>query len=154
MTPPPSATANADMAYDPEMVHAMMAELEEANIGPFQRAFSALAFLGLGLFLLLSVLSYNPFDSTLDTAGLNGTRNVMGALGANIGNIAMQTLGLGSVLMALLTLFAGFRALVRPLPYKSKMDRLRRNIVRYNYGGRFSYSARLALGNRAWRLGR
>jgi len=126
MTPPPSATANADMAYDPEMVHAMMAELEAAQIGPIRRAFTALALIGLGAFILLSVLSYNPFDSTFDTAGLNGTRNWLGGLGANIGNIAMQTLGLGAVLLALLTLFTGIRIFIRPLPYQSRLDRFRR----------------------------
>ena len=126
MTPPPSATATADMAYDPEMVHAMMAELESAKVGPVQRAVTGLALLGFGFFLLLSVVSYHPFDSTLDTAGLNGTHNWLGNLGANVGNIAMQTLGLGSVFMALLTIFTGFRVFIRPLPYKNRLDRFRR----------------------------
>ena len=78
MTPPPSAAAQSEMAYDPEMVHAMMAELEAAQIGPFQRALKALALIAVSAFILLSVISYNPFDNTMDTAGIGETTNWLG----------------------------------------------------------------------------
>jgi S-DNA-T family DNA segregation ATPase FtsK/SpoIIIE len=126
MTPPPAATANADMAYDPEVVHAMMAELEAGQIGPFRRAATALLIIAIAGFILLSVLSYNPFDSTGDTAGIGGTNNWMGKPGASFANLAMQFLGLGAVLAGGLTLFTGVRAIIRPLPYKNRLDRARR----------------------------
>ena len=126
MTPPPSATAQSEMAYDPEMVHAMMAELEAAQIGPFQRAAKALVLIAVSAFILLSVLSYNPFDNTMDTAGIGGTTNWLGTPGASFANWAMQFLGLGSIIAGLLTLFTGLRALFRPRPYLSRWDRLRR----------------------------
>ncbi len=126
MTPPPSATANADMAYDPEVVHAMMAELEAGKIGPFRRAASALFIIAVAGFVLLSVLSYNPFDTTGDTAGIGGISNLMGRSGAGFANIAMQFLGLGAILAGALTLFTGVRAIFRPKPYKNRLDRARR----------------------------
>jgi len=126
MTPPPSAAAQNEMAYDPEMVHAMMAELEAAQIGPFQRAAKALILIALSAFIVLSVLSYNPFDSTMDTAGIGSTTNWLGTPGASFANWAMQFLGLGSVIAGLLTLFTGMRALIRPRPYLNRLDRLRR----------------------------
>lgn len=126
MTPPPSAAAQNEMAYDPEMVHAMMAELEAAQIGPFQRAVKALILIAVSAFILLSVISYNPFDNTMDTAGIGETTNWLGTPGASFANWAMQFLGLGSILAGLLTLFTGVRALIRPRPYLNRWDRLRR----------------------------
>ncbi len=126
MTPPPSATANADMAYDPEVVHAMMAELEAGQIRPFQRAITALVIIATAAFILLSVLSYNPFDSTSDTAGIGGVSNLMGRPGAGFANIAMQIFGLGAILAGGLTLFTGIRAIFKPRPYKNRLDRARR----------------------------
>ncbi len=126
MSPPPSASANANMAYDPEMVHAMMAELEAQQIGPFRRAAHALLLLGLSAFILFAVLSYNPFDNTVDTAGLGVTQNVFGRHGASVANFFMQTLGLGSVLAAGLSIFTAIRAIFRPMPYLNRFDRFRR----------------------------
>lgn len=126
MAPPPSATANPDMAYDPEVVHAMMAELEAAKGNPFRRAVSALAVLGVATFVLFAVLTYSPFDTTADTAGLPKASNIFGTPGANFANIAMQTLGWGTVLGALIGLFSGVRAILRPKPYKSGWDRFGR----------------------------
>lgn len=126
MTPPPSAMGNSDMAYDPEVVHAMMAELEAAEIGPFKRAIHALALLGIAAFILLSVISYNAFDTTIDTAGIGGTSNLLGRPGASFANLAMQILGLGAILAGILIAFTGIRAIIRPHPYKNRADRLGR----------------------------
>jgi len=122
MAPPPSAMANSDMAYDPEVVHAMMAELEGREIGPFKRAAQALILLGIAAFVLLSVISYNAFDTTIDTAGIGGTSNWLGRPGASFANFAMQVIGLGAILAGLLTAFTAVRAIFRPLPYKNKWD--------------------------------
>jgi S-DNA-T family DNA segregation ATPase FtsK/SpoIIIE len=126
MAPPPSATANADMAYDPEVVHAMMAELEAARGNPFSRAVSALIVMGVASFVLFSVLTYSPFDTTADTAGLPNAKNIFGGAGAGFANIAMQSLGWGAILAALIALFSGGRAILRPKPYKNNWDRLGR----------------------------
>ena len=113
MTPPPSATANYDASYQyaPEDIHAMMAEVTARQGNAFWRAVRALLMCLLGAFVLVSVMAYNPFDPTGDTAGIGMGRHPFGGLGANISNVLMQTLGWGGLLVGGLILLSGIRRL-------------------------------------------
>ena len=127
MTPPPSATANAShMDYAPEDIHAMMEELQARQGGAFQRAIIALLMIGFGLALALCILSYNPFDSTGDTAGLGAPSNILGASGAALANILMQILGWGALIFASLFIISGTKRIFTQRPAGTKFDRARR----------------------------
>jgi len=66
---PPSATATD---YDAGYAHQLMEDLNMSAGGAFKRAVGALLMCAVGAFVLIAVLSYNPFDSTGDTAGIGG----------------------------------------------------------------------------------
>ncbi len=130
MTPPPSATANAShMNYAPEDIHAMMEELQAQQGGAFKRAVIALAMIGFGLAITLCILSYNPFDSTGDTAGLGSVSNLLGPNGAKISNILMQVLGWGALIVAGLFIISGTKRILRPKPKGSRFDRAQRIVL-------------------------
>jgi len=114
MTPPPSATADYDASYQyaPEDIHAMMAEVTARQGNAFWRAVRALLMCLLGTIVLVSVLAYNPFDPTGDTAGIGMGRHPFGAPGANFANVLMQTLGWGGLLLGGLILLSGIRRLM------------------------------------------
>jgi len=117
MTPPPSATANlSGMDYAPEDIHAMMEELQAKQGGAFKRAIIALAMIGFGCAIALCILSYNPFDSTGDTAGLGSASNLLGESGAKISNILMQVTGWGSLIFASLFILSGLKRIFKPRP--------------------------------------
>jgi len=61
---------------------------------------------------MVSVLAYNPFDPTGDTAGIGIGRHPLGGPGANLSNLLMQTLGWGGLLLGGLILLSGIRRLV------------------------------------------
>ena len=129
MTPPPSATANYDAGYQyaPEDIHAMMAEVTAQQGSAFWRAVRALCLCVLGAIILVSVLAYNPFDPTGDTAGIGIGRHPFGAFGANLSNLLMQTLGWGGLLVGGLIFLSGIRRLmgrVRPRTRGMKWKRL------------------------------
>jgi len=127
MTPPPSATANAShMDYAPEDIHAMMEELQARQGGTFKRAVIALTMIGFGFAIALCILSYNPFDSTGDTAGLGSASNLLGVGGAKISNILMQVIGWGSLVFAALFVVSGAKRILRPRPSLTRFDRARR----------------------------
>jgi len=127
MSPPPSATANAShMDYEPEDIHAMMEELQAQQGGAFKRAMIALAMIGFGCAIALTILSYNPFDSTGDTAGLGSPSNLLGASGAKGSNILMQVLGWGGLIFASLFIISGAKRIFRPRPSLTRIDRARR----------------------------
>ena len=90
-----------------------------------RRAVGGLAGLGVGTILAVATLSWSPFDSTPDTAGLFTTGNTLGAPGARLANILMQTLGWGAVLLAALVVFAGLKSLLRPRPLGTRVERAR-----------------------------
>ena len=114
MPPPPSATAdyNADYAYAPEDIHAMMAEVTAQQGNAFWRAVRALMLTAFGFVLIICVLAYNPFDPTADTAGLGDGRHPFGTLGANLANLIMQTIGWGGIIAGLLLMLSGVRRLM------------------------------------------
>lgn len=106
---PPSASATSN--YNADMARAMMVDVGPSPRETFYRAIWALILCGCASFLLLSVLTYNPFDHTGDTAGIGAIQNVLGRPGAEISNLFMQILGWGSFLFAILLLHAGLRAI-------------------------------------------
>ena len=114
MTPPPSAAANTNSGYQyaPEDIHAMMAEVTAQQGNAFWRAVRALLMCLLGVIILLSVLAYNPFDPTGDTAGIGVGRHPFGLPGANLANLFMQTLGWGGLLLGALIFLSGIRRLM------------------------------------------
>jgi len=124
MTPPPSATADSShMNYAPEDIHAMMEELQAQQGGAFKRAIIALAMIGFGCMIALCILSYNPFDSTGDTAGLGASSNLLGPSGAKISNILMQVVGWGALIFASLFIISGAKRIFRPRPQGTRLER-------------------------------
>ena len=119
---PPSANPE----YDAQYAQSLMDDLEDNASGLFKRAAIALFLTGLGAFLLLSVLTYSPFDSTGDTAGIGSVQNALGAPGAGFSNIMMQLLGWTSFALAFIWLYAGIRGIFWPQPKMSRGDRWRR----------------------------
>src|SRR5258708_26971810 len=66
----------------------------------------AIGFLALGVLLALCLLSYNPNDPSWNSAGQAGTRNLIGAVGANVASALLQAIGFAAPLLPLV-LFAG-----------------------------------------------
>ena len=128
MTPPPSATANYDAGYQyaPEDIHAMMAEVTAQQGNAFWRAVRALLLCFLGFVILVSVMAYNPFDPTGDTAGIGIGRHPFGGPGANLANLLMQTLGWGGLLLGGLILLSGIRRLVGRVKNRSRSFKWKR----------------------------
>jgi len=131
MTPPPSATAdpNSGYQYAPEDIHAMMAEVAAQQGNAFWRAIRALLMCLLGAVILVSVLAYNPFDPTADTAGIGVGRHPLGTPGASLANFFMQTLGWGGFLVGGLILLSGIRRLMGRVGARSKGVKWKRGVI-------------------------
>jgi len=84
---------------------------------------------GLGAVILISVLTFSPFDTTVDTAGFGTVQNKLGTSGANLGNVLLQLIGGGAVFMGALIMFSGIRRLFWPQPKKSRLERARRGSI-------------------------
>ncbi len=123
---PPSATATD---YDAGYAHDLMEDLGMSAGGAFRRAVFSLFLCALGAFILIAVTSYNPFDTTGDTAGIGGVSNLLGRPGAGLSNLLLQIFGWGSVLAGGLTFFAGARGILRPRPKGTKLDIARRFLI-------------------------
>jgi S-DNA-T family DNA segregation ATPase FtsK/SpoIIIE len=77
--------------------------------------------------ILVSVLAYNPFDPTSDTAGIGVGRHPFGTPGASLANILMQILGWGGLLIGGLIFLSGIRRVmgrVKPRSQQMKWKRL------------------------------
>ncbi len=122
MTPPPSANADYDAGYQyaPEDIHAMMAEVTAQQGNSFWRAVRAVLMTIIGCVILLSILAYNPFDPTSDTAGIGIGRHPLGSGGASLANIIMQTLGWGGLVGGALVLLSGIRRLIGRVGSRSR----------------------------------
>jgi len=127
--PPPSASAN----YDTNYAKGLMQDLDSAP-GLLRRALTALGLLVAAIVILGSILSFSPFDSTGDTAGLGGTQNALGARGAGIANFLMQFIGLGALIAGILCLYAGARGIFWP-----------RKSSRREFWGRFGLAASVVI---------
>ena len=119
---PPSATTSD---YDAGYAHALMEDLNMSASGALKRAILSLALCAIGTVLLISVLSYNPFDTTGDTAGIGQIQNLFGKPGAGLSNLLLQFLGWGSLLAGALTLFAGLRGIFKSRAKDTGLDKLR-----------------------------
>jgi len=109
---PPSAAVE----YDTHLANDMMDELNLSAGSAVKRAILALFLCGLGAAILIAMLSYNPFDTTFDTAGIGETQNALGPIGAGSSNLIMQVIGWGGILLGGLTLFTGIRGIFKPRP--------------------------------------
>ncbi len=123
---PPSATATE---YDAGYAHALMEDLNMSASGALKRALLSLLLCAIGIVILISVMSYSPFDTTGDTAGIGQIQNLFGKPGANLSNFLLQILGWGSLLAGGLTLFAGIRGIFRPNPKDTRLDLFRRFLL-------------------------
>ena len=110
---PPTATQQHGQ-YNTQMSHDMMDELGLSGLSAFKRAVIALITCAIGVFILLCMLTYSPFDSTADTAGIGELTNIFRRPGASFANIMMQVIGWGGYLLGGLLLFAGLKAILRP----------------------------------------
>ena len=110
---PPSASAGVNANYDADYAQALMEDLDNAP-GLFRRAASSLLLLGLGVFILASALTYSPFDTTGDTAGIGVIQNALGKSGAGFANFLMQFMGWGSIIAGLLCLITGVKGVFWP----------------------------------------
>ncbi len=119
---PPSATAD----YDPHLVHDMMDDLNLSPGGALKRALVALALCAIGTFMLICLLSYNPFDHTFDTAGIGEIQNKFGKIGANFSNITMQAIGWGGYILSGLILLTGLRGIIKPRPKTNRLETWRK----------------------------
>jgi S-DNA-T family DNA segregation ATPase FtsK/SpoIIIE len=70
--------------------------------------------IGLGAALAAAIVSYRAGDPSLDTSAAQPAANWLGAMGAQIADVALQLFGLASALPAILLLALGVRRLVRP----------------------------------------
>jgi len=115
--PPPSTSMSAQypsgQAYDAQYAQALMDDLD-SRPGLLRRALLALLLLGLAVLVLISVMSYSPYDSTGDTAGLGKTQNIFGTAGAGLANFGLQFMGYGVLIAAVLALFSGFKGIFWP----------------------------------------
>jgi S-DNA-T family DNA segregation ATPase FtsK/SpoIIIE len=69
----------------------------------------AIALFALGLLLALCLFSYRPDDPSWNAAGASETRNLVGAVGANVATSLFQSVGLAAYLLPLLLFAAAWR---------------------------------------------
>ncbi|HEX9917723.1 MAG TPA: DNA translocase FtsK 4TM domain-containing protein, partial [Pyrinomonadaceae bacterium] len=69
----------------------------------------AIALFALGLMLTLCLVFFNPNDPSLNSAGQDETRNLVGPIGAYVSDAMLQTVGLASYLLPLLLFLAAWR---------------------------------------------
>ncbi|MDB5481131.1 MAG: cell division protein FtsK, partial [Caulobacteraceae bacterium] len=66
-----------------------------------------------GLLLAADLVSYQPGDASFDTAAGGPTANLLGPVGADLADLAIQSIGLGAWVIALLVTAAGVGGLLR-----------------------------------------
>ena len=69
----------------------------------------ALAVFGFGIFLLLSLVTYNPADPSFSTASLSEPQNWMGSKGAHTSDMLLQIFGIGAFVYAIGFIVWSFR---------------------------------------------
>ena len=120
--PPPAQSSSYDASYAQELMDGVL----DKGPSALRRAFNGLLLCALGAIVLISVLTFNPFDSTVDTAGFGSMQNKLVTPGANLGNALLQMIGGGAVFMGALIMLSGIRRLFRPIAKQTKLERARR----------------------------
>ncbi|HYP02445.1 MAG TPA: DNA translocase FtsK [Pyrinomonadaceae bacterium] len=69
----------------------------------------AIALFALGMLLTLCLVFFNPNDPSLNSAGQEETRNLVGPVGAYVSDVMLQSVGLASYLLPLLLFLAAWR---------------------------------------------
>jgi S-DNA-T family DNA segregation ATPase FtsK/SpoIIIE len=82
-----------------------------------------------GAIIMASLATYNAADPSWDVAASNVARNAMGGLGADIADVALQTLGLAAWIGALLMVAAGVRRAGAADPHSERLDQRLRGFV-------------------------
>ena len=70
-----------------------------------------LALIAFALSILVSLISYNPADPTINNEAAREATNWLGAYGANIADVFMQTLALAAYLLPVPIALWGFKLL-------------------------------------------
>jgi S-DNA-T family DNA segregation ATPase FtsK/SpoIIIE len=85
---------------------------------------TGLAAVGAGGALFAALVSYRAGDPSLDTDAAGRPGNWLGAIGADVADIAVQTLGLAAWIAAIMLMFAGFARLTTRRPARATLSRL------------------------------
>lgn len=120
---PPAAQTYDHASFDPS-------ELSEnlPSTSALKRAVQAMIVGGLGAILIVSILTYSPFDPTGDTAILGESfSNFLGTPGASLANWMLQFLGWAALPFGFLMIFAAARAVLKPRFNIRRRDTLRRS---------------------------
>jgi len=122
-----ATTSFDEPPFDPSLMDGVMAS-SVTSMGALRRAIWACVVGGLGVILLLAIITFSAFDGTADTAGL-GTEvaNFLGRPGASIANFFLQLLGWAAFPLGLLMVFAAARAVLKPRLNITRWDTFRRS---------------------------
>jgi len=82
-----------------------------------------------GAVIVASLATYNAADPSWDVAAPNAAHNAMGGMGADIADVALQTLGLAAWIGALLMVAAGVRRAGAADPQGERLDQRLRGAV-------------------------
>ncbi|HHI89032.1 MAG TPA: DNA translocase FtsK, partial [Hellea balneolensis] len=122
-------TMNAEMFDDP-VLDTLRREQAVKPTHWLRRAVLACLVGGIGAVLVLSILTFSAFDTTMDTVGpLTKPHNFLRTPGANIANWALQFLGWAAFPAGVLLLFAAARAVLRPRLNITRWDTARRSAL-------------------------
>ncbi len=116
---PPAAQAT----FDPAMLDENL-----PSASALKRALWACVLGGLGVILIVSLLTFSPFDPTGDTAGIDvNVKNILGVPGANLANWVLQMLGWAALPLGALMVFGAARAVIKPRLNITRWDTARRS---------------------------
>jgi S-DNA-T family DNA segregation ATPase FtsK/SpoIIIE len=97
--------------------------------GPILARFRGGVVAAMGLGLVLAFASYHATDPSFDAAGAGRPHNLLGPLGADVADLAMQALGLGAWLAALVMVIFGLGRAAERDPAQSRARLRRRALV-------------------------
>ena len=110
--------------YDAAYAQSLMEEVGKGSASLFRRSiFSAVMVCAAALVLLVTI-TFSPYDTTADTAGIGQVQNALGSRGAGIANVLMQLFGWGSLLLGGLMFISAVRAVFWPRPARHVWDNI------------------------------